>query len=151
MQKIYSKTDILRLSKVNDKERILNVTYKGTFIRVSADFVGETPQDEREWNDFLKILKDNNCQPRILYSPRLNFRCVCMCVCVCVCEISCCLTLYNPMDWTAAHQTPLSLGCPRQGYWSGLPFPPPGYLLDPGIELLSPESSVLQVDSLSLS
>ena len=40
MQKTYFKTDILRLSKVNDKERILNVTYKGTFTRVSADFVG---------------------------------------------------------------------------------------------------------------
>ena len=30
----------------------------------------------------------------------------------------------NP--WTAAHQTPLSMGFPRQEYWSGLPFPSPG-------------------------
>ena len=55
------------------------------------------------------------------------------------------------MDWTVAHQTPLSLRCPRQEYWSGLPFPPPGYFPDPGIEPLSPESSELQVDSLPLS
>ena len=86
MQKTYSKTDILKLSKVNDKERILNVTYRGTFTRVSADFLGETPQNEREWNDFLKILKDDNCQPRIFYSAKLIFRCVCVCVCVCACS-----------------------------------------------------------------
>ena len=40
--------------------------------------------------------------------------------------------------WTAAHQGPLSMGFPRQEYWSGLPFPPPGHLPDPGIEPLSP-------------
>jgi len=36
--------------------------------------------------------------------------------------------------WTVAHQAPLSTGFPRQDYWSGLPFPPPGDLPDPGIE-----------------
>ena len=36
-----------------------------------------------------------------------------------------------------AHQTPLSMGFPGQEYWSGLPFPSPGDLLDPGIELAS--------------
>ena len=33
-----------------------------------------------------------------------------------------------------AHQAPLSMGFSRQGYWSGLPFPPPGDLPNPGIE-----------------
>ena len=33
-----------------------------------------------------------------------------------------------------AHQAPLSLECPRQEYWSGLPFPPPGDLPNPGTE-----------------
>ena len=43
--------------------------------------------------------------------------------------------------WTVVpHQAPLSLGVPRQECWSGLPFPPPGYLPNPGIE---PESSAL--------
>ena len=32
---------------------------------------------------------------------------------------------------------------PKQEYWSGLPFPPPGHLPDPGIELVSPESPEL--------
>ena len=50
--------------------------------------------------------------------------------------------------WTVACQTPLSMGFFSQEYWSGLPFPPPGYLLDPGIETASP---ALQADSLPLS
>ena len=40
--------------------------------------------------------------------------------------------------WTAASRAPTSIGLPRQEYWSGLPRPPPGDLLDPGIELESP-------------
>ena len=37
--------------------------------------------------------------------------------------------------WTVAHQAPLSMGFPRQEYWSGFPFLPPGDLPDPGMEL----------------
>ena len=44
-----------------------------------------------------------------------------------------------------AHQAPLSMGFPRQEYWSWLPFPPPRDLPDPGIE---PGSPALQADSL---
>ena len=40
--------------------------------------------------------------------------------------------------WTVAHQAPLSMEFSRQEYWSGLPFLPPGYLPDPGIEPGSP-------------
>ena len=36
--------------------------------------------------------------------------------------------------WTVAYQAPLSMGFSRQEYWSGLPFPSPGDLPDPGIE-----------------
>ena len=46
------------------------------------------------------------------------------------------MTLVTP--WTVAHQSPLSMGFPRQGYWSGLPFPTLGDLLDPGIKPTSP-------------
>ena len=49
---------------------------------------------------------------------------------------------------TVAHQGPLSVGFPRQEYWSGLPFPPPGDLPNPGVEPKSPAS---QADSLPLS
>ena len=41
--------------------------------------------------------------------------------------------------WIAAHQVPLSLGFARQEYWSGLSFPSPGDLPDPGIEPTSLE------------
>ena len=47
--------------------------------------------------------------------------------------------------WTVAHQAPLSMGLSRQEYWSGLPFPSPGDLPDPGIE---PRSPALQTDTL---
>jgi len=40
--------------------------------------------------------------------------------------------------WTVALQAPLSMGFPRQEYWSGLPFPPPEDLPDPGIGPASP-------------
>ena len=39
--------------------------------------------------------------------------------------------------WTIARQVPLSMEFSRQEYWSGLPFPSPGDLPDPGIELRS--------------
>jgi len=42
--------------------------------------------------------------------------------------------------WTAARQAPLSMAFPRQEYWSGLPFPSPRDLLDPGMEPGSPAS-----------
>ena len=48
--------------------------------------------------------------------------------------------------WTVAHQAPLSMGFSRQEYWSGLPFPSPGYLPDPGIE---PRSPTLEADALT--
>ena len=40
--------------------------------------------------------------------------------------------------WTVAYQAPLSMGFSRQERWSGLPFPSPGDLPDPGIEPRSP-------------
>ena len=39
--------------------------------------------------------------------------------------------------WTIARQAPLSMGFPRQEYWSGLLFAPPGDLPDPGTESAS--------------
>ena len=42
------------------------------------------------------------------------------------------------IPWTVARQAPLSMGFPRQEYWSGLPFPSPGDLPDPGMEPRSP-------------
>ena len=54
-----------------------------------------------------------------------------------------CLTLVTPR--TVAFQTPLSMGFSRQVYWSGLPFPSPGHLPNPGIK---PRSPALKADAL---
>ena len=53
--------------------------------------------------------------------------------------------------WTVAYQAPPSMGFSRQECWSGLPFPSPGDLPDPGIEPGSPASPALQADSFPLS
>ena len=49
-----------------------------------------------------------------------------------VCMFSCVWSFVTP--WTIAHQAPLSMGFSKQEYWSGLPFPSPGDLPNPGIE-----------------
>ena len=54
-----------------------------------------------------------------------------------------CLTPATP--WTVACQARLSMGFSRQDYWSGFPFPSPGYLPNAGIKPVSP---ALQADSL---
>ena len=60
-----------------------------------------------------------------------------MCVCVCIVLVAkSCPTLVTL--WTVARQAPLSMGFPRQEYWSGLPFPSPGHLPDPRIKPVSP-------------
>ena len=48
--------------------------------------------------------------------------------------------------WTVAYEASLSMGFSRQEYWSGLPFPSPGDLPDPGIE---PGSPTLEADALT--
>ena len=85
-----------------------------------------------------------------------------MCVCACVCIYTYIHTyiyiyIYTHMLshvrhfaalWAVACQAPLSIGFPRWAYWSGLPFPSPRYLPDPGIKPTSPASPSLQGDSL---
>ena len=56
----------------------------------------------------------------------------------CACVLSHVRLFATP--WTTAQQAPLSIGFPRQEYWSGLPFSTPGDLPDPGIKPVSPVS-----------
>ena len=65
-------------------------------------------------------------------------------VCVCVKLLSRVQLFVTP--WTVVHQAALSMGFSRQEYWSGLPFPSPGDLPNPGIK---PGSPALQADALS--
>ena len=71
---------IIKMVKVKDKERILKaarekqlVTYKGTPVRLSADFLAESLQARKKWHDIFKVLKGKNFQPRILYPARSSF------------------------------------------------------------------------------
>ena len=65
---------------------------------------------------------------------------VCLNECTCECVSRSCLTATL---WTIPHQAPLSMEFSRQESWSGLPFPPPGDLSNPGIEPTYLESLVL--------
>ena len=51
---------------------------------------------------------------------------------MCAKSLQSCPTLCDPVD--VARQAPLFMGFSRQEYWSGLPYPPPGHLPDPGIK-----------------
>ena len=74
------------------------------------------------------------------YTYTLYIYNVCVCMLGHFSHVWLCATL-----WTVACQVPLSMGFPRQGYWSGLPCPPPGDLPNPEIK---PRSPALQADSL---
>ena len=67
------------------------------------------------------------CLQRLQYLPQ----------CLEFAQSLCCVWLFAA-PWTVACQTPLSIGFPRQEYWSGLPFPSPGDLAYPGINSVSP-------------
>uniref|UniRef100_A0A8D1UFI0 L1 transposable element RRM domain-containing protein n=1 Tax=Sus scrofa TaxID=9823 RepID=A0A8D1UFI0_PIG len=72
---------LIQLTKIKDKDKILNtagekkqITYKGTLIRLSADFSAETLQARREWHDILNVMKGKYLQPRLLYPAKFSFR-----------------------------------------------------------------------------
>ena len=92
-----------------------------------------------------KIWKQPKC-PSVAERIQKMWLRVCVCVCGGVPRSSRVPLFVTP--WTVACQAPLSMGFPRQEYWRGLPFPPPGNLPDPGIN-----SRLLhwQADSLPLS
>ena len=60
---------------------------------------------------------------------------------MCACTLSRVQLFVTP--WTVARQAPLSMGFPREEYWSGLSFPPQGNLPDTGTEPTSLTSPVL--------
>ena len=72
-------------------------------------------------------------------------RCFNFCLKVKVFMAQLCLTVFNPIDCSSPSS--FVLGCPRQEYWSGLPFPSPKGLPNPGTQ---PGSPALQVDALQL-
>ena len=65
---------LIKLTKIKHKEQILKaarekqqITHKGIPIRITTDLSIETLQARKEWQDILKVMKENNLQPRLLY------------------------------------------------------------------------------------
>ena len=72
---------LIELTKIKHKEQILKtarekqqITHKGIPIRITADLSIETLQARRELQDILKVMKEENVQPRLLYPARISFK-----------------------------------------------------------------------------
>ena len=72
---------LIKLTKIKHKEQILKaarekqqITHKGIPIRIRADLSIETLQVRREWQDILKVMKEKNQQPRLLYPTRITLK-----------------------------------------------------------------------------
>ena len=72
---------LIKLTKIKHKEQLLKaawekqqITHKGIPITITADLSIETLQARREWQGILRVMKENNLQPRLLYPARISFR-----------------------------------------------------------------------------
>ena len=72
---------LVKLTKIKHKIQILKsarekkqITHKGIPIRITADLSIETLQARRKWQDILKVMKEKNLQPRLLYPARMSFK-----------------------------------------------------------------------------
>ena len=72
---------LIKLTKIKHKQKLLKaarekqqITHKGIPIRITADLSIETLQARREWQDILKVMKEKNLQPRLLYAARISFK-----------------------------------------------------------------------------
>ena len=69
------------MAKFQDKERMLKtasekqeVTYKGTPIRLAAEFSMDMLQARREWQEIFQVMKNKGLQPRLLYPAKLSIK-----------------------------------------------------------------------------
>ena len=72
---------LIKVIKIKHKEQKLKaasekqqITDKGIPIRITADLSIETLQARREWQDILKVIKENNLQPRLLYPAKISLK-----------------------------------------------------------------------------
>ena len=72
---------LIKLMKIKHKEQVLKaareeqqITHKGIPIRITTDLSIETLQARREWQDLLKVMKEKNLKPRLLYPARISFK-----------------------------------------------------------------------------
>ena len=69
-----NKDQTQRTNIKSSKGKTTNNTYPGIPIRITPDLSTETLQARREWQDTLKVMKENNLQPRLLYLARISFK-----------------------------------------------------------------------------
>ena len=72
---------LIKLTKIKHKEQILKaarekqqITHKGILRMITADLSIETLQARRESQDILKVMRENDLQPRLLYPARISFK-----------------------------------------------------------------------------
>ena len=72
---------LIKLMKIKHKEQILKasrekqqIIHKGIPIKITADLSIESLQARRKWQNILKVMKENNLQPRLLYPARVPFK-----------------------------------------------------------------------------
>ena len=72
---------LIQLTKIKHKEQILKaarekqeITHKGIPIMIIGELSIETLQARKEWQDILKVMKENNPYPRLLYPARISFK-----------------------------------------------------------------------------
>ena len=72
---------LIKLTKIKHKERILKaarekqqITHKGIHIRIAIDLSIEALQARRQWQDILKVMKEKDLEPRLLYPANVSFK-----------------------------------------------------------------------------
>ena len=77
----HPKTHINQINKDQHKEQILKaargkqqITHKGIPIRITANLSIEILQARRKWHDILKVMKEKNLQPQLLYPAKISLR-----------------------------------------------------------------------------
>ena len=66
--------DQTQRTNIKSSKEKQQITHKGIPIRIAADLSIETLQARQEWQDILKMMKENNLQPRLLYPARISFK-----------------------------------------------------------------------------
>ena len=66
--------DQTQRTNIKSRKGKQQITHKGIPIRITDDLSLETLLARREWQDILKVMKENNLQPRLLYPARISFK-----------------------------------------------------------------------------
>ena len=137
------------ISLLSLKSLLQHHSLKASVLQHTAFFTKEASQTAPKGIDEFSVLTDANTICHQDSTPAHQGLEQVTGIVVAVLVAQSCLTLCDPMDcsppWTVACQAPLSMGFSKQEYWSGLPFPFPEDLPDPGIE---PRSPALQAEFL---